>query len=65
MVGEMIIDRLLSRAGLMRTSQVPYESLEIEWKRDEPVHVDIKLKYGQRVVGAVDPWYPNKSPLFK
>lgn len=61
----MIIDRLLSRVGLMRTSQVPYESLEIEWKRDEPVHVDIKLKYGRRVVGAVDPWYPNKSPLFK
>ncbi len=39
------------------------ESMEVEWKLNELTYVDIKFKNGQRVVGHVDPWYPNKSPF--
>lgn len=58
-----MIDRVLRRIGLMRISQMPYDSLDVEWKIHEPVRVDIGFKNGQRVAGYVDPWYPNKSPF--
>lgn len=54
-------DRALRKIGLMRISQMPY--LEIEWKQDEPVRVNIRLRNGLRVAGRVDPWWPNPSPM--
>lgn len=59
-----LIDRLLRRAGLMRTSQLACTSIEVTWKRDAPTHVDLRFKNGQRVIGAVDPFYPNPNPLY-
>lgn len=58
-----ILDQILRKIRLMRISQIPYNNLDIEWKQDEPVRVDIRLKNGQRVAGRVDPWWPNPSPL--
>lgn len=57
-----LIDRALRAIGLMRCSQMPIEHIDIEWKLGAPTHVDIELTTGQRVVGHVDPWYPNEAP---
>jgi hypothetical protein len=59
-----LIDRLLRRVGLMRCSQIAYTNLEVNWQVGEPAHIDLRFKDGQRVVGAVDSFYPNPNPLF-
>ncbi|QJD50439.1 hypothetical protein SEA_CHRIS_37 [Mycobacterium phage Chris] len=47
-----LIDRLADRLGFVRWSNVVQG--EIEWRMGEPVHVDLKVPGGQRVVGFVD-----------
>ena len=57
-----ILNRLLGSVGLIRTSRIAYESMLVTWSTDEPTKVDIRFKNGQRVAGAVNPYWPNKRP---
>lgn len=57
--------RVLRRMGLMRVSQVPVTRMTVDFATAlSPTVVDIELSTGQRVRGAVDPWWPNKPPSF-
>jgi len=55
-----LIDRLLRRVGLARTSQSPFESYHFGTSLDGPRTVDVKFKKefgGHRWRGAVDERY--------
>ncbi|QAU06456.1 hypothetical protein SEA_KISI_38 [Mycobacterium phage KiSi] len=52
MIMRKLVDRLAHRLGFVRWANVLQG--EIEWKAGEPVHVDLKVPGGQRVVGFVD-----------
>lgn len=53
--------QLIAEVEQLRERFKGIEQFNVEWKRNDLTFVDLLIA-GQRVVGHVDPWYPNKPP---